>query len=330
MAGEKRRERKNVVASTFVTTTRVQTAFTRIDKILEEGWADDFCLALLMFGPSGSGKTRIAKEWIKSRTASAEKEGSSLNVVYVEVPQGCNLPSMAAQLLMALGCPRPDYGSQTERTRRVGELAELNQVDLIVIDEIQRLIQFDTFKVKKDVASWLTTILNQRISPLLLMGEPHAELIFQGDDVGQKNIYLERRTMGEVPITPYDWNVPQECLEFRTILNILDTESGMAERSDLAVPDTALRIHAFTHGRIGLVSRLLKEAVAVANSAGLSKLTKDVLADAVDALRIGSDKAAPNPFRMETVLPGGPAAIHVRDKDFELPRRGRPARLGLI
>jgi hypothetical protein len=274
-----------------------------------------------MFGPSGSGKTRIVREWTKSRAAKAEKEGGALNVVVVEVPPGCTLKSMASELLMVLGCPKPDYGSQTERTRRVAELAELNKVDLIVFDEIQRLIDVDSHKVKKDVANWLTGLLNRRVCPLLLVGEPHAELIFQGDDAGQKNIYLERRTMGEVPITPYDWNDLQARLEFRSILHVLDQELGMPERSDLGTVETALRIHAFTHGRVGLVTRLLSEAKRVAQAAGLSRVTKDTLADAVDVLRIGSDKQEPNPFRMETVLPGGAAPAHVRDDDERLPRR---------
>ncbi len=40
------------VSSIFVDTSRAQAAFARLDDLMEEGWEQTFCRALLLLGPA--------------------------------------------------------------------------------------------------------------------------------------------------------------------------------------------------------------------------------------------------------------------------------------
>ena len=306
MTGARGRYREDAISNIFVDTTRAQAAFARIDELMERGWEAEFCRALLLLGPARCGKTHILKEWLRRRTARAESgETAPFKAVVAEVPAGCNLKGMATVLLSALGDPDPDYGSQTDKTRRIHETA--GELDLIVIDEVQRLMDAETGRVKKDVANWLTGLLNQRICPLLLVGERHAELVFQG------NMYLEGRTLGQVPVEPYDWHDLDDRKEFRVFLNIVDGQLGMETTSGLGETDFALRIHAFSGGRIGQATLLVDEARSIARRRGTARMSPDMFADAVDLLRVGAARQQANPFRTETPGPGGNPPPNVRD-----------------
>ena len=300
------RYREDAISNIFVDTSRVKAAFARIDELMERGWEAEFCRALLLLGPARCGKTHILKEWLRRRMAKAEPGGiAPFKAVVAEVPAGCTLKGMAAVLLSALDDPDPDYGSQTDKTRRIHETA--GELDLIVIDEVQRLMDAETGRVKKDVANWLTGLLNQRICPLLLVGERHAELVFQG------NMYLEGRTLGQVPVDPYDWHDLNDRKEFRVFLNIVDGQLGMEKTSSLGEMDIALRIHAFSGGRIGQATLLINEARSLARRRAVAKMSLEMFAEAVDLLRVGAARQQPNPFRVETPVPGGSAPPNVRD-----------------
>ncbi len=301
MTGVSGREREDAISNLFIDTTRSKMAFSRIEELMMRGWEASFCRALLILGPSRCGKTHIFTEWLRRR----RETEASFKAVVTEVPQGCSLRQMAAQLLENLGDPDPDYGSQGEKTRRIAQLA--TGYDVIVIDELQRLVDDNTGKVKKDVSGWLTNLLNRRLCPLILVGELHADLVLQG------NMYLVGRTLGQVLVAPYSWHDERDRLEFRAFLNLVDQELGMPVRSELGATDTALRVHSFSGGRIGQAAHLIDEARSVARRLGRPKLTDDVFAEAVDLLRVGFTRSEANPFRIGIPMPGDEPPPHVRE-----------------
>jgi hypothetical protein len=282
--------REDAISKIFVQTVRFQNLSLRLDDLMVRGWEDDFCKGLIVLGPSGCGKTQGVKMWIKDRVAKEPK----FKAVFSEVPSDCNLKSMAAQLLHDLGDPAFDHGSQAEKTLRITNGAQ--DCNVIVIDELQRLLEGKTANVRQSAASWLANLLNKKICPLLLIGELSAETVF--DD----SVYMKRRTLGQVPIEPYDWSNSQDRLEFRTFLNLFDNALGMSELSALGGLDTALRIHTYSLGRVGLAAPLIDTARLLARQAGRPKLTNDLFAQAVDRLRVGSDRRLENPFRAENPL----------------------------
>lgn len=308
------RDRADKLSAIFLETRRVKAAFERIDDLLARGWEDGFCRALLILGSSRAGKSQIVKNYIRSRVKEQPDPEQRPNIVVVEVPAGCTLKSFVAELLKELGDPDPDLGSQTEKTQRVAELIEEQAIDLVVVDEVQRLIDAETDKVKAEVASWMTGMLNKRLCPMLLVGEETAIRIF-----GAKR-HIKGRTFGLMSIVPYDWNDEEDRREFRVVLHQIDGKLGMPEMSGLGTPDMALRIYAYAEGLLGQAASLIDHARATARRTNRPKLTYDLMAEAVDELRMGDERKLVNPFRVETVEVFGPARVEV---ETHIPRRGR-------
>ena len=306
----------------FVRTTIVQGAFNRLDQLALTGWQVDTSAALLISGESGTGKTRAVKEWVQFRQTEHLKGYDGMHAVYVEVPPKCSLRGLASQILLTLGDPTPDYGSETELTRRVAETAEREQVDVIILDEIQRLIDEGTGKVKKDLANWVTSLINKRACLLVFLGEPHSARIFGSSAVSLVNGHAQRRTSGEYRMRPYDWSDSEQRKEFRVIMSNLDRELGFPESSSLSATDTSIRLHAFSQGRLGFAAQLITTARFLAERANMPRITHDAFADAVDQLRFGEVKKEPNPFRMFTPQPWTPQEIENHDEpNAHVPRR---------
>lgn len=315
-----RRDRgETALSQLFIETARTRRAFERIDELVEHGWEAESCRALLMLGPSRVGKTRIISWFVKMRSQPTPDGQPGLNIICVEVPPGCSLKSFAAEVLTKLGDPDPEYGSENDRTRRIIELAQEQRIDLIIIDEVQRLIDADTDRVKRTVASWLTALLNKRVCPLLLVGEESAERVFDGI------MHIKGRTFGQIALDAYDWARPEDRDEFRAVLFKIEQQLGLPERSNLALIDTALRIHAYAKGRFGEAVTLISQARIIAQRNRRPCITHEMLAQAVDELRIGQERLEANPFLTEKV-PGPAPARAVEDITPRVPKRGRPRR----
>lgn len=293
---DRRNRNSNAMSSIFVETRQARAAFLRIDELMEHGWERNYCRALVLLGLARSGKTHLIYHYVEERLGKDWENKAVPPIVIVEVPAGCTLKSFATEVLRALKDPDPEYGSQVDRTGRIAAAVERHGVQLLVFDEIQRLIDADTEKVKTTVAVWVSGILNRRVCPLLLVGEPKAEQVFVG------NKHLEGRTLGQVDITPFDWADEAQRYEFASVLHQIDTQLGLPELSELGKLRTAMRIHEFAEGRLGEAARLIGKARTIARRLGRPKITYDILEQAVDELRVGESRNLPNPFRPEKVV----------------------------
>jgi hypothetical protein len=319
MTGRFGRNRADALSALFVPTRRAKAAFARIDDLLARGWEETFCRGLVMLGHSRVGKTQIVHRYVRERVLEQPDPEKRPNIVTVEVPAGCTLKSFVAELLKALGDADPDYGSQTEKTTRVAEAIERDGVDLIIVDEVQRLIDAETDKIKAEVANWVTGMLNKKLCPFLLVGEKTAERVFVG------KTHAKGRMTGGFYIEPYDWADPEDRKEFRAVLHLLDQKLGMPEPAGLGAVDTALRVYAYAEGLLGQAATLIDQARAIARREGRPKLTHDILAEAVDELRISDDRGKANPFRVAAVEDARPAGADA-EQDVHVPRRGRGRR----
>jgi hypothetical protein len=287
-----RRSRTNAISDIFVTTKRSEEAWQRIDDLVEEGWEKEYCKALVLLGPYRSGKTEIVTRYAAARAEREKAEGRSFRWRKVEVPSACTLKGFASAALQQLGDPDPDYGSQVDRTRRIVQAVEELGLDLLIFDEIQRLVDVETERVERKSADWLAGLLDTRCCPLLLVGERKALRVFEN------NAHLAGRTMGEVRIDPFDWADPGDRKEFRFILHVLDQELGLARPSKLSSEETALRLHIYSEGRVGWVANLLDRARSIVRQRKAPQLTHGILADALDSALLRERRDAQNPFRL--------------------------------
>jgi hypothetical protein len=308
----------NAMSRIHVATAQTERALKRLDQFMENAYEDDSCRSIFLLGEPGTGKTHLLKHWLRRRV----EADPTFRAVISEVPSECSLPATLSQLLEDCGDPDPDHGTPRERTRRFRE--SIAELDVLVIDETQRLLKGKTATATENIATWMTNQLNRKLCPMVLAGEESAELVF-----GSGNDYLERRTLGPIILKPWIWEDEASRNEFRAFLHKMDQGTGL-EYSGLGKPDLALRFHSYSKGRPGYVVRLISEARTVARSEARPTITVDILAEAVDRLRIGISRTLPNPFRVKNARPGGdpPPSVHdVQLPDDPLsPRRGKRAR----
>ena len=274
----------------FVQTEASRTAFLRIDELRADGWQSGFCQALLLLGPARSGKTHMVRKYLEQRFPRWDKNSDGVGpVVMLEVPSGCTLKTVATELLMKLNDPAPDYGSMTAKMQRAVKAME-GKVQLVVIDEVQRLIDADTEKVNQKVAGWLTDLLNRQVAPLLLVGEEKARQVFQAN-------HLYGRTRGEVTVSAYDWSVDSEKKAFATILYQIETAMGLPGPACLRRLEMAHLVHQYSQGLLGLAVRLIGGARTVAARENATCLLPWHLEHAADEFAMTGDRQQVNPFR---------------------------------
>ena len=275
----------DALSNIFFMTKRVEAAFEVIDTLVSDGRERDYCKAQTMFGIPGMGKTRTLEN-----CRDARKDQRSL---VVEVTPGCNAKSFASDILMAVGDPAPDFGSPGERMRRALKAIEELNLDFLAFEEFHRLISTKTDKVDVDVANMVTGILNKRLCPLVLIGDPEAYRVI--NSLG--NQFLGQRCMPAFDFEAYDWGIDQDRADFRGIMHAIDLELGFAQRSGLGRVDTAQRIYAHCRGRVRLAADLVAEARRLTRKRGLPCLNHEVLALAVDRFMVHRPGRPENPFR---------------------------------
>ena len=280
-----RNRNPGALSNIFFLTGRVTDAFDVIDTLVSEGWERDYCKAQTMFGIPGLGKTRTLENYRESRPDQRS--------LIIEVSPGCNAKSFGSDLLMALGDPAPDFGSPTERMRRAMKAIEELKLDFLVFEEFHRLISTKTDKVEEDVANVVTGILNKRLCPLVLVGDPGAYRVI--NSLG--NQFLGQRCMPPFDFGPYDWGSVRDRSDFRGMMHTIDRALGFDQPSGLGRVDTAQRIYAYCRGRARLAADLVAEARRLARKRNLPCLNHEIFALAVDRFMVHKPGRPENPFR---------------------------------
>lgn len=243
---------------------------------------------LLVTGPTGAGKTTLCRLYEREHPRRRSDEGAIVPVLSASIPVPATAKSLASRLLLALGDPFAEKGSTVNQTLRLARLMKACGVELIVLDEFQHFIDRDSNHVLQTVANWLKDLMNETSTPVVLVGMPYSEAILRAND------QLERRFGAREVLAPFGWSTTDERIEFRTLLATLDRALPFATLSHLDDVETAARIHAASGGRMGLVMKLIRRAVAIAILRGFECVEPDTLAWAFDETMV----ERPNPFRV--------------------------------
>lgn len=284
------------------TVNNIYVAYPRFRKILS---AIDDCQrfsdlkdepeCLFLKGETGTGKTTILKSYALSYPRYETETGTFVPILSVTIPSPATVKSVVTKLLWSLGDPAYEKGTIGNQTIRLIGLMKDCGVKLVFLDEFQHFIDRDSAKVLKTVSDWLKNLILDTKIPVVLIGLPEAEAVFQF------NSQLSRRFANRHNLCPFSWKV-DSGQEFRTFLHLVESQLPLGEKSNLACEDIAMRFYYASDGIVAYVMKLIRYGTNLTLYAEKEKLDLNVLAAAFDK-HVSSDKPhKKNPFVTDNFL----------------------------
>ncbi len=284
------------------------------------------------FAPSHSGKSTAIKTYIEDQVVNeaiaagyfpADMDRGEIAkkqriVLHVTLSPKASKRSLAVDILSQLGDKRADSGSGPVLMRRVYEYLAGTYVDpatgkpverqteLVILDELQHLSSSEVTrpgsKVEKsnisrstEVSDTLKTMLIRGLVPMVLVGIPSARKHIEIDE------QLTNREFDKIDFSPLKWSSAKDqeifleyCIEAAALIK---EYALLPEPTDLMAKGIPHCLWAASGGCLGVVSRILEQAVFHALDRDASSVEFEDLALAVDTRAIPNNMCTYNPFR---------------------------------
>ncbi len=243
---------------------------------------------LFLQGETGAGKTTILKSYSQNYPRYQTPDGTIVPILEVTIPSPATVKSVVTKLLWELGDPAYDKGTTSNQTIRLIGLMKDCGVSLVFLDEFQHFIDRDSAKVLKTVSDWLKNLILDTKVPVVLIGLPEAETVFQF------NSQLSRRFANRHNLNPFSWK--DSGREFRTFLHAVESQLPLMEESNLACEEMALRFYYASDGIVAYVMKLIRYGTHLVLKRGQEKLDLNVLASAFEKYVKADKPHKKNPF----------------------------------
>lgn len=281
-------DRLYIASNVYVLYPRFKEILAAIDDCHHLSNLKDEPECLFLKGETGAGKTTILKSYTQNYPRYQTADGTTVPVLEVTIPSPATVKSVVTKLLWELGDPAYDKGTTSNQTIRLIGLMKDCGVSLVLLDEFQHFIDRDSAKVLKTVSDWLKNLILDTKVPVVLIGLPEAETVFQF------NPQLSRRFAARHNLSPFSWE--DSGREFRTFLHAVESQLPLIEESNLACEEMALRFYYASDGIVAYVMKLIRYGTNLALKLGQEKLDLNVLASAFDK-HVKADKPhKKNPF----------------------------------
>ncbi|WP_189820437.1 ATP-binding protein [Streptomyces olivaceoviridis] len=239
--------------------------------------------SLIVTGPAGAGKTtalfqvgracHLAR--IRRQGEMATAVGGQVPVAYVLVPPAASAKTLALEFARYLGIPATARMSQASIVNSVCHACTAASVQLVVIDEIHRLNpRTATGAQSADLLKDLT----ERIGVTFV----HAGIDVTATPLftGVRGAQLAARA-SLVDCAPFPTR-DGEHEPFKDLVRALENALDLRHHRAGSLVRLAPYVHARTAGRIGSLTRLIKQAALAALTDGTERITKTTL----DAIRL--------------------------------------------
>uniref|UniRef100_A0A0C1R924 TniB protein n=2 Tax=Tolypothrix TaxID=111782 RepID=A0A0C1R924_9CYAN len=287
-------ERLYIANNIYIMYPRFKEILSAIDDCHHLSDLKDEPECLFLKGETGTGKTTILKSYCQNYPRRETSTGSVVPVLSVTIPSPATVKSVVTKLLWELGDPAYDKGTTGNQTIRLIGLMKDCGVELVFLDEFQHFIDRDSAKVLKTVSDWLKALILDTKVPMILIGLPEAEAVFQF------NCQLSRRFANRHNLLPFSWS--DSGKEFRTFLHAVESQLPLSEVSDLASEDMAIRFYYASDGIIAYVMKLIRHGIHLALKNSQEKLDLNVLALAYEKSVKADKPQKKNPFLTDEFL----------------------------
>lgn len=288
---EERKKRKEHVKGIIVKHPNYEKILEEITEthLFSEGSEQPECLFL--FGETGVGKTTLLKEYRDKYQRYVVDGYTKIPVLYVKVPVKATPKSLASKVLLELGDPNYDRGTETNMSDRLHLFIHKCDIQMIIFDEFQHLIDSDTEKVLRLAADWVKSFTEDVKIPVILCGMPESEKIFSFNN-GQ----LDRRYCKREEMNNFKFNTKEEQIKFRAFLNNIDEQLPFQERANIAGVKLAEKLFYASMGNPFYLMKTLQEATVIAVKHGKDLIQEEELYLAFDKITISKRPFVINPF----------------------------------
>jgi len=230
---------------------------------------------LAIIGESGTGKTTVTSGFASRHRPVRKEDGLHVPVLFASVPSQPTVKSLAEVLLEADGDPKPGYGTENEKTRRLQKLMKETGVKVVILDEFQHFVDQGTHKVMRHVADWLKRLIDDTRSTLVISGLPSCMAVID------QNVQLARRFSAPIVMPRFKWENSADRTQFRGIVRgFCKHISQSYTLPDLHFDDLAFRLYLASGGLIGYLGKLLTKVQRDCAERGEGTITVKDLHDA--------------------------------------------------
>ncbi|WP_138968814.1 TniB family NTP-binding protein [Streptomyces sp. YIM 121038] len=226
--------------------------------------------SLIVTGPATTGKTtallQVGRTCHLAHTRRAAPGDDRVPVAYVLVPPGATAKTLAAEFARYLGIPVTGRMTTAQITTAVCHTYTAAGVTLVLIDEIHRLNPRTSSGA--EAADWLKD-LTERIG---------ATFVYAGIDVTTSAVFSGVRgaqLAGRASLI--DCGALPARAGHRELLAALEGALDLTAHRPGILPRLAPYLHERTAGRIGSLSRLIRQAAIEAICDGTERITKTLL-----------------------------------------------------
>ena len=285
------KEKLEIVNNIYVSYPRFKEIINSFDYCHHFSCCKDEPECMFLSGQTGVGKTTIYRSYASRYPRQITEEGTIIPILAVTIPAPATVKTVVTKMLWELGDPAYEKGTIGNQTIRLINLMRDCGVEMIILDEFQHFIDRDSAKVLKTVSDWLKTLILDTNLPIILIGLPEAEEVLRLKTMSQ----LSRRFANRVYLRPFLWQ-PDEGLEFRTFLHLLEKELPLLESSNLASEQMAWRFYYACDGVIAYVMKLIRYGAYLALGQNREKLDLDILGAAFAKYVQADQPDKVNPF----------------------------------
>lgn len=209
---------------------------------------------------SQAGKSRTLERCstvLAGRRAAMGLPPNPHEFLIIGLDQKINLKSVYQDILIQMGDPHWQNGSEKVLCQRIDEFCRRLGVAGIAIDEVQHLRR--SANAVTDVTDALKRLLDKGIVTLVLVGDMDSKALFES------NIALAARLGRPLELTPLDQRVGSQAAEFKSFCKRYDAAlvatGAVAKSAELTRLETLRSLYAVSGGHVGRVARLLQEAL---------------------------------------------------------------------
>lgn len=212
----------------------------------------------LLLGGSGTGKSTIKESLVKEFGPETRDDRIIIPVLTVDVPANPTIKNVAETILIKLGDPKFEKGSEASKTKRITNLVQKLGVKMIIFDEMQHFIDQGNRRTPIQVSDWLKTIINDAKVSTVLMGLNRTKILLE------VNEQLRRRFSNQIVLKPFGLRTPAGLESFVGVLKQIDRSLGLPK--SLSFNDDAIikSIHFATNGIMDYMVKIMIGAYRVA------------------------------------------------------------------